>query len=249
MKKIKYILLLFWVLFTFNNCSEDIKGTEELNYAGFEGTSASVVVNQNSSSDLSIKIYSTRKTGSARTFNLAVVTDKTSADVAAYDVPSSVTIPANSNVGEFTVTVSDENLDPGGNTVVLRLESNNKLYTGDNITINVQLYCPLNISDFLGEYMISEAGYGEYPTTITKDPDVENRIWVTNFWDWTNDLVYLDFNPDNGKVSAPSQVVTMGDGNDYTITGNGTYNACAGTFHMEYGGDVEGTVHDFYRAE
>jgi len=37
----------------------------------------------------------------------------------------------------------------------------------------------------------------------------------------------------------------MGDGNDYTCLGIGTYNACAGTFHVEYDGDVAGTVHDF----
>jgi hypothetical protein len=46
----------------------------------------------------------------------------------------------------------------------------------------------------------------------------------------------------------PSQVLKMGDGKNYTCIGTGTYNACAGTFHMTYTGDVAGTVHDFSKA-
>jgi len=44
-----------------------------------------------------------------------------------------------------------------------------------------------------------------------------------------------------------SQIIVMGNGDDYECFESGTYNACNGSFHMEYGGDVAGTVHDFTR--
>jgi hypothetical protein len=81
------------------------------------------------------------------------------------------------------------------------------------------------------------------------DSTVPNRIWITNFWDWALDLAYYDFDPTNGTVTMPSQIITMGDGNGYSSIGSGTYNACAGTFHMEYQGDFAGTIHDFAKSE
>mgnify|MGYP005840602539 CR=1 FL=1 len=248
MKNIINIFLLFLAVFAFNSCSEEIEGTEDLNFASFNENSFSITVNKNSTAEKEVKVYTTQIMGSDRTLAINVNTDLTSADKAAYSVPESVTIPANSNEGVFSVTILDENISSDGETLVISLVSEEGLYTGDNLNINVQRFCPLVIEDFLGDYIISEAGYGDYATTITLDESVENRIWVTNFWDWTNDLVYYDFDPGNGTIVMPSQVVTMGDGNDYTVVGNGTYNACNGTFHMEYEGDVAGTIHDFYPA-
>lgn len=237
--------MLILSLFAFNNCSDEIEGgTKDINYVSFEGSSANMIVEKNSTANREIKIYTTQFSGSDRVFNIKVNAAST-ADPASYDVPTSVTVPADSNVGAFTVGISDVNIGDTGKKLVLGFESQEGLFTGSNITINMQRLCTLNINDFLGNYIITEAGYGAYATTITKDPTVSNRIWVTNFWDWTNDLAYYDFDPVKGTVTMPSQVLKMGDGKNYTCVGSGTYNACAGTFHMTYGGDVAGTVHDF----
>lgn len=245
MKKITYLILLFLSVFAFTNCSDDIGGTEDINYVSFEGSSISMVVNKNSSADRVVKVYATQITGADRVFTIKALTDLSTADPAAYSIPSSVTIPANTNVGEFTVTISDVNIAANGVKLILGFESQNDLLTGANMTVNMMRFCPLVIEDFLGDYVITEKGYGDYATTITLDPDVANRIWITNFWDWTNDLAYYDFDPENGTVTMPSQVIVMGDGGSYTCIGTGTYNACSGTFHMEYDGDVANTVHDF----
>ncbi len=245
MKKLTYILVLLTIGAFLNSCSDEPEFTKNLNFASFEFSPVNVVMEKNSTVDRTVKVYTTQVTNSDRTFTIQVLSDLTTADPGSYTVPASVTVPANSNVGEFTVSMSDVNIPATGVELVLGLESEEVLYTGSDLTINMQLLCPFAIEDFVGDFIITEAGYGDYATTITLDPDVPNRIWITNFWDYTDDLAYFDFDPDNGTITMPSQVITMGDGNDYTCIGSGTYNKCTGTFHMEYQGDVDGTVHDF----
>ncbi len=234
-------------LFVFNSCDEDVESTKDLNYVTFESTSVPLVVNKNSTANTDVKIYTTQVSGSARIINISV-DESSSADPASYTVPVSVTIPANTNVGMLNVIITDTNISSSGETLVLNFEASEGVYFGEQLTVNMSRYCALEINDFVGAFIISEEGYGDYGTTITLDPEVSNRIWVSNFWDWTNDLAYYDFNPEDGTVTMPSQLILMGDGFNYTCFGSGTYNSCAGTFHMEYGGDVAGTVHDFYPA-
>jgi hypothetical protein len=249
MKKIIYLSLLILSFVGINSCEDGINGTKDINYVSFQGATSSIVVEKNSTASKDIKIYTTQITGSERTFNIKVLTALSTADPASYTVPATVTVPANANVGTFTVNISDVNIVAAGVKLVLGFESQDGLFTGSNITINMTRICTFNINDFIGNFIITEKGYGDYATTITKDASVANRIWITNFWDYTNDLAYYDFNPTNGTVTMPSQVLKMGDGKNYTCIGTGTYNACAGTFHMTYTGDVAGTVHDFARAK
>jgi len=202
MKKIIYHILVILSIFTFNNCSDEVEGTKDINYISFEGTAIDMVVNKNSTVDREIKVYTTQFSSSVRTFNIVVDT-LTTADPASYDVPASGTIPANSNVGSFTVNISDVNISSNGEELILKFESQNDLFTGDDLTINMIRFCPLVIDDFLGDFIITEAGYGDYSTTITLDASVPNRIWITNFWDWTNDLAYYDFDPETGTVTMP----------------------------------------------
>ncbi len=244
MKKIIFLLLITMSLFVFNSCDEDVENTKDLNYVTFETNPLKLVVNKNDSNNIDVSVYTTQISSSDRIIGIYVDLDQTTADAAAYTLPATVTIPANTNVGTFNITVTDTNLSEGGEVLVINFEMEEGVYTGGALTLKIALFCPLNIDDFLGSYLIDEAGYGVYPTTITKDPTIANRIWITNFWDWTNDLAYYDFN-DDGTITMPSQQILMGNGGSYECIGTGTYNACNGTFHMVYTGDVAGTVHDF----
>lgn len=248
MKKLTTILLLIFSLLAFNNCSDEVVGTKDINYVSFQGTTSKIVVEKNSTASSDIKIYTTQTTGADRVFNIKVIPTLTTAVAASYKVPATVTVPANTNVGTFSVGISDVSISASGVKLVLGFATQDGLFTGSNITINMTRICTFNINDFVGNFIITEAGYGNYATTITKHATIANRVWVSNFWDYTNDLAYYDFNPTNGTVTMPSQVLKMGDGKNYTCIGTGTYNACAGTFHMTYTGDVAGTVHDFNRA-
>ncbi|WP_152285531.1 hypothetical protein [Flavicella marina] len=234
-----------FLLLVISSCKEEDKLNSSFNYLTFSET-PDITVNQNSTIKQSVVFYSSVNSGNERTVNLSVNMDDTTADADSYSFPSSVTIPANSNKGEFELTISDVNIGDSGESLTIGFDvSDEAIFTGEDLSLNIYRFCPLDINNFLGDYTITEAGYGDYDTTITLDPTVENRIWITNFWDWTTDLAYYDFNPDDGTINMPSQPITMGDGNTYNCVGSGTYNACNGTFHMEYQGDVTGTIHDF----
>lgn len=127
--------------FAFNGCADD---DEVINYVSFESTSYKFGVELDGSSSNDIKIYATKTTGADRTYNISVVTDMSSADPASYEVQSSVTIPANSNVGMFTVKISDLNISENGETLVLKIEEQEGLFTGEKIVLNVKQVCPLN---------------------------------------------------------------------------------------------------------
>jgi hypothetical protein len=141
MKKITFLLMISLSFFAFNGCAED---DEVINYVSFESTSYNFGVELAGSTTNEIKIYATKTTGSDRTFNVSVDTDMSTADPASYEVQSSVTIPANTNVGVFTVKISDLNISENGETLVLKIDDQEDLFTGEKIVLNVKQVCPLN---------------------------------------------------------------------------------------------------------
>ena len=141
MKKITFLLMISLSFFAFNGCADD---DEVINYVSFESTSYNFGVELAGSTTNEIKIYATQTTGSDRTFNVSVDTDMSTADPASYEVQSSVTIPANTNVGVFTVKISDLNISENGETLVLKIDDQEDLFTGEKIVLNVKQVCPLN---------------------------------------------------------------------------------------------------------
>jgi hypothetical protein len=143
MKKFIYLILFGILAFGFNSCEED-EFTSNLNYVSFQSTSLSFGVDLGSSSSQDITVYTTQSSSSARTFNITVASG--SADAAAYTVPATVTIPANSKVGTFTVTIADVNIDADdGETLVLAISATDGATSpGSNITLNIYQVCPLN---------------------------------------------------------------------------------------------------------
>ncbi|MDG1804103.1 hypothetical protein [Flavicella sp.] len=245
MKYVYKIILVLFGFITVISCEDNPELNSNFNYLTF-GDTPDITVNQNSTYEQAVLFYSSQNSGSERIINLTIDADNTSADENTYSFPNSVSIPANSNIGEFIITITDVNIGDSGESLTIAFNNTEDgIFTGDNLNLNIFRFCPLDINNFIGDYTITEAGYGDYDTTITLDPTIDNRIWVTNFWDWTTDLAYYDFNPEDGTIVMPSQPIVMGDGQTYNCVGSGTYNACNGTFHMEYQGDVAGTIHDF----
>ena len=107
MKKIKIFSLLFFTTLLFNSCEEDISapGTP---YASFESYLTNVIVKQGQETKKSIKVYTANVIGQDRTIDLVITTDL---DPNAFVAPTSVIIPANSNVGTVDLTFKDVNLD------------------------------------------------------------------------------------------------------------------------------------------
>jgi hypothetical protein len=144
MKKITNILLLFLAVFAFNSCSEDIEGTEDLNYVTFESSSINLGVDIGGSAEHEVKVYTTQIMGSDRTFSIVVNEDASSADPQSYNIPSTVSVPANSNEGTIAVGLTDVNIGSEGKSVVMDIANEEGLYTGNEATINISQICPFN---------------------------------------------------------------------------------------------------------
>jgi len=143
MKKIVYISMLILFVFAFNNCSDDIEGTKDLNYVTFQAPSIDLGVDINSSNDREIKVYTTQISGSDRIFNVKVLTEATTADPQSYVVPTTVTVPANSNEGTLVVTLKDINIGEG-KILVLDIEAQKGLFKGPSTKLNITQICPFN---------------------------------------------------------------------------------------------------------
>ncbi len=143
MKKITYLIVVFLAIFAFNNCSDDIAGTEDLNYVTFEATSIDMGVDIGGTAEYEVKVFTTKKMGSDRTFAIKVVSESTTADAATYSVATTVTVPANATEGTFTVNLSDVNIGDG-KVLVLDIESQDGLFKGKQATISISQVCPYN---------------------------------------------------------------------------------------------------------
>lgn len=144
MKKITFLLLIAVFSFAINSCENDAPKTEDLNYIGFENTSFQFPVDIDGTTEHVIKAYTTQKTSSDRTFPISVDIDLSTADPSSYTVPATVTIPANTNVGEIPVTISDINIGVAGKMLVLKLGLEENLYTSEAIALSVIQSCPGN---------------------------------------------------------------------------------------------------------
>lgn len=165
--RLTIVAMSFLMLF---GCKEDL---ERADYITFSGTKYEISIQQpETSGSVQVVVYSTRVTGSDRTFTINVDPSST-ADPAFYTVPSSVTIPANSNEGIINIETTDANL---GTSIVLNFENVEGLYEGGQTIVNIP--CPFNIQSFVGTFAANEEGYcdGCYDVTVTYD--AENNILV-----------------------------------------------------------------------
>lgn len=151
-------MLLLVSVFAFNSCDEEFGGTQDLNYVTFEAPTVNISVETGGSTEKSVKVYTTQVTGADRTFNIKV-DSKTTADASSYVLPASVTIPANSNVGEVKVKVNGVKIG-AGKKLVIDIEAADGLFKGPVTTINIAQICdsPVTI-DFTFDGYASECSW------------------------------------------------------------------------------------------
>ncbi len=139
MKKIANIFLALILSVFLLNCEDTYE--PNLDYVTFESTSVEFGVAPDGPGSQDFRVFTTGVSGSERTFGIAVVADET--DATGYTVPSTVTVPANSNVGTFTVTANGPDIDPdNGNKIVVEMTNSDGSLFGDPITINLKQVCP-----------------------------------------------------------------------------------------------------------
>lgn len=140
MKKYLLLLVATFSMSMFVGCDYD-EDLDPLNYASFERGPLSVGVDIDGSTTKEVTVYTGNIVGTDRTIGITVGSSST-LDAAAYSVPASVTIPANSNEGTFTVEVSDVDIAATGETLVLNLVPTEELSVGSGLTMNVRTVCP-----------------------------------------------------------------------------------------------------------
>jgi hypothetical protein len=143
MKKIlNYILIGILIGFTYS-CDEDINDGASFNYVTFEDGPTDFEVEKDATSSREIYVYAANKTGSARTYDILV--NEASNLTAAYTVDGSVTIPADSNVGSFMLSVTDdEDLGFVAQTLMLDFMDVSGANLSDGLTVNVTELCTDN---------------------------------------------------------------------------------------------------------
>lgn len=142
MKKLLYTLV---IIFSILSCekNEEIPAITQIDYVGFE-SGFILGVDPTGTATETVRIATSNTSNNDRVFNLLVDTDLTTADIAAYTVPSTVTIPANNNVGHFNVEVVGENVNPVGDDILaIKITSEDEsIFISEPISLNLKQVCP-----------------------------------------------------------------------------------------------------------
>lgn len=139
-----FILLLSVSFLTLTSCEEDNSTKTSLNYVSFEDSAKSVSFLPGENGVAEILVYAASKSGSDRSFTVVVNEEATTMSSEYYSVPSTVTIPANTNVGTLAINVTANDLG-SGQKIVLSLVEEGGVYTGGSITLNVFETCNRNL--------------------------------------------------------------------------------------------------------
>ncbi len=252
MKRIAFLLLLILSVFAFNSCKDQIAGTEFIDYVSFQINIPTVTVEQGGSTAFDVNVYTTQVSGSDRTFNVEVVSDGTTANAESYNVPSTVTIPANSNGGVLNITASDKNLGQDPVSLQLKIASGDGFYTGNTASVTIQKHCTLNINDFVGTYSgtVSGPDWREGPTEVVTSLDGNGNLQITGIGVsfltgyWGEEItsmatlpVNVDLSTGDFTISQAAYITTTYNGAPqptYYLTATGNLNACSGTMYLYY---------------
>ena len=216
--------MLVFVVFT--NCEENeiTPKVLEIDYVGFE-SGFILGVDPTGTAEQEIKIATSNKTTSDRTFNLVVDSDLTTADASAYSVPNSVTVPANSNIGVFNIAVIGEYIDPSGDDILaIGFSSNdNNVFVSGSISLNLKQVCP----------------NPELILDITFDPWPEEIFW--RLLDSSGNTLFASANLAYGAYAGLSGGITkpmcLANGS-YTFEIYDQFGDGAGPFSLTYDGSV-----------
>ncbi len=249
MKKITYILLISISLFVFNSCKKELNGTKDINYISFEINIPTIFVEKDGSTDVDVHVYTTQITGSDRTFNLDVDLLSTTANPESYSVPTSVTIPANSNEGVLTITVSDVNLGLDPVTLGLKIGASDDLFIGNQASLNILKQCTLDINDFVGTYSGNTLGdWG--PTHVVTSLDGNGNLqitgigvsFLTGYWgevitSMETLPMIVDLETGDFTITEAPYVTTTYNGDlqeVYNLSASGNLNSCSGIMYLYY---------------
>lgn len=156
MKKIA--ILFIGALFLFTSCEETqspiYDGSQTLAY--FNATSSTLEVEINDTNTIDIRVGVSTISSSARTVNISVDLENTTATSGMYSFPTTVTIPANEFFGTFTVTGIDDGLTTAGETLSLQIDSvDGGVGSSRAHTVRLVEICPIATTFATGMYTLN----------------------------------------------------------------------------------------------
>ncbi len=165
-KYIKIITLFVVAALVITACTEEL---ERADYISFQGATAGLAVPMPGTKSVEVKVYTTTKTGSDRTFSL-VVDPSSTVNPANYTIPASVVIPANTNVGTFTVdaTIDASFIDA---FLLLKVEPIGSMIAGPGIRVNISGLC-------LDPNVILEFAFDGYASEISWEIKNSNGVTI-----------------------------------------------------------------------
>lgn len=145
MKKYIYLFLASVAMISFSSCEEDSVTALDTSFVSFKSQTLDIGVLAGSETSQEVKVYTTNITNADRIISVVIEATGTNANAGAYTVPSTVTIPAGTNVGTLMVGVKDVGLELSKDkSVTIRMQSTEDLTTGSALKINLGILCPNN---------------------------------------------------------------------------------------------------------
>ncbi len=141
----------------FTSCEETqspiYDGSQTLAY--FNGTSSTLEVEINDTNTIDLSVGVSTLSSAARTVNISVDIDNTTATSGMYTFPTTVTIPANEFFGTFTVTGIDDGLTTAGETLSLKIDSVDGGVGSSRLhTVRLVEICPIAATFATGMYTL-----------------------------------------------------------------------------------------------
>ncbi|MFC0603898.1 hypothetical protein [Winogradskyella pulchriflava] len=175
MKKFLFgALTLFSVVFIAcdNDIESDAPSVSDYDFVSFQDDNVEFELNQNSASTQTITVYNSKTSSSDVIYNLEVLPLEfnggagTTISSDFYNVPSSVTIPANASSAEFDVTITDNNYG-GGERLVLGFADNTAALNPHPLSLDIVVVCPVNefILDITFDNYAEETSWELYDLT------------------------------------------------------------------------------------
>jgi hypothetical protein len=186
MKNINYIKSIFCLMLVASfvtGCEGEYVDGDLNDFADFELGPASLVIPNNATVSEEIVVYASNTVGSDRTYT--IVADDEATTLEAQFSISTLTIPANSNEGVFTLSVTDDDLlGFVEQTIELSFQGESGLSFGGNFVVSVVEECTETtvILDLAFDGWAEEARYeifdlsGSTPTVIFSGGD--GGIWA-----------------------------------------------------------------------
>jgi hypothetical protein len=179
MKKLIIPFLLVMAL-VFQSCEETqspiYDGSQTLAY--FDGTSATLEVEINSTGEITIPVNVSTLSDTDRTVTVSVNEGATTATAGQYSFNSAVTIPANTYFSSFTLTGIDDGLTTDGTTLTLQIDGvDGGVGSSRGYSVNIVEICPIDASFAVGDYTLDTTSGGVPAAGFA--PAMGNGVTVT----------------------------------------------------------------------